>query len=429
MFQGLYNIINIDLSKFDSSEVTDMSNMFKGCSYLASINLNNLNTLKVTNMSQMFYHCESLTFLDLNSFNTFFVKDMFIMFAYCYGLKALFINNFNTLNVIDMEGMFYYCESLLSLNLRSFNTSSVIWMDSMFSFCKSLISLDLSNFNTSNVIYMYSMFYYCKSLKTLDLSSFDTRKVYSMYNMFSDCHSLLSLNLNSFNTSQIISMESMFENCKSLISLNLSHFNVKNIGYYYYAFYNLNYEIIMCINDDIRKTFYLYSYHNYDCSDICFTNLNHKIIKEDKKCIDKCINDNNYKYEYEGVCYKSCPPRTNNTINNIYLCKNFTCEYYYNYDQTGCIEKIEEGYYLNDSFFKTIDKCNEKCKSCDLESVKKYKCLTCNVNGGYYPILDNGLNISQYSFINCIDKTPYGYFFENETYKPCYYSCKECIEL
>ena len=454
MFEGLYNIININLSKFDSSKVTDMSNMFKGCYYLSSLDLNNLNTSKVTNMSQIFYDCNSLPFLDLNSLDTSFVKDMYGMFAYCYNLKELSIDNFNTLNVRDMEGMFYYCNSLLSLNLSNFNTSSVIWMDFMFYGCSQLISLDLSNFetgkvvdmsfmfkncyslislnlnnfNTSSVINMESIFESCESLTRLNLISFFTPNVINMNGMFCFCYSLISLNINNFNMSKVEDMAYMFYYCKSLIYLNISHFKVYNNIYYHSTFRYLRETIILCINNEIKNNFNFYSY-KYNCSDICFTNLEHKIIREKYKCIDKCINDNVYKYEYEGICYKSCPPRTNIFNNNTYLCKNFTCEKYYNYEQTGCIENISEGYYLNNSFFKTIDKCNKKCKSCNLESAKNSKCLSCNIARGYYPILDNGLNISQYSFINCTNNTPYGYFFENETYKPCYSTCKECNEI
>ena len=45
MFSGLSNIIEIDLSNFDSSGVTNMLKMFKDCISLTSINLNNFNII------------------------------------------------------------------------------------------------------------------------------------------------------------------------------------------------------------------------------------------------------------------------------------------------------------------------------------------------------------------------------------------------
>ena len=44
--------------------------MFLGCSSLTSINLSNFNTNNVTNMYGMFYGCRSLTTINLSNFNT-----------------------------------------------------------------------------------------------------------------------------------------------------------------------------------------------------------------------------------------------------------------------------------------------------------------------------------------------------------------------
>ena len=44
MFDGLTNIIEIDLTNFDTSIVTSMASMFNGCSNLEKITLSNINT-------------------------------------------------------------------------------------------------------------------------------------------------------------------------------------------------------------------------------------------------------------------------------------------------------------------------------------------------------------------------------------------------
>ena len=51
---------NIDLSNFNTNNVTDMFCMFYGCSSLNSINLSNFNTNNVTNMGCMFGDCPYL---------------------------------------------------------------------------------------------------------------------------------------------------------------------------------------------------------------------------------------------------------------------------------------------------------------------------------------------------------------------------------
>ena len=91
--------------------------MFSGCSSLTNINLSNFNTQNVTNMSDMFFGCSSLTNLDLSSFNTPKVTNLNGMFYGCSSLKSLDLSNFNTQNVTNMEHMFYECSSLKKENI------------------------------------------------------------------------------------------------------------------------------------------------------------------------------------------------------------------------------------------------------------------------------------------------------------------------
>ena len=111
-----------------------------------------------------------------------------------------------------------------------------------------------------------------------------------------------------------------------------------------------------------------------------------------------------YKFEYNNICYNSCPNGTHNSSYNNYICENdFICEKYYNYNNTECIDEIPEGYYLNNSNLKTIDKCDIKCGNCSLESVNYNLCISCNINNNYYPIFNDSLNNN--SFINCYNKS------------------------
>ena len=149
LFQRCNNITEIDLSHFDTSQVTDMRSMFDSCSSLISLNLDNFDTSKVENMGNMFTLCSALTSLNLSSFDTKRVSHMGVMFGGCSSLKSLDLSNFNTSSVTVMENMFRFCSSLTSLNLINFNTSSVSYMLYMFYGCSLLSSLDLSNFDTS----------------------------------------------------------------------------------------------------------------------------------------------------------------------------------------------------------------------------------------------------------------------------------------
>ena len=69
MFFNCSNIIDIDLSFFDTQKTNNMNYMLSGIS-LTNLNLSFLNTKKVKDMSCMFLGPLSLKTLDLSSFNT-----------------------------------------------------------------------------------------------------------------------------------------------------------------------------------------------------------------------------------------------------------------------------------------------------------------------------------------------------------------------
>lgn len=228
LFYGCENLVSMDLSNFDTSNVASMAQMFEGCSSIESLDLSNFDTRNVTCMNGMF-GCNNLENLDLSSFDTSNVTLMNGMFNNCSSLRNLNLSNFDTTNVTDMMWMFSGCHSLESVNLSSFNTGNVTSMQGMFNYCDSLNNLDLSNFDTNNVTDMLGMFNGCSSLKSLDLSNFDTGNVAEMILMFSGCSSLNNLNLSSFDTSNVTSMREMFSGCKSLKTLDISNFNTGNV--------------------------------------------------------------------------------------------------------------------------------------------------------------------------------------------------------
>ena len=234
--QKIKNILEIDLSNFDTSEVTNMGGMFYGMSNLTSLNLSNFDTSQVTNMGLMFSRMSSLTSLNLSNFDTSKVTNMSDMFNSMSNLTSLNLSNFNTSQVTNMGLMFYNMPSLTSLNLSSFDTSKVTNMGNMFSSMSSLTSLNLSNFNTSQVTDMSFMFYGMSNPTSLDLSNFDTSKVTNMSFMFYGMRNLTALNLSNFNTSQVTNMGGMFYSMPSLTSLNLSHFDTSKVTDMHFMF-------------------------------------------------------------------------------------------------------------------------------------------------------------------------------------------------
>lgn len=113
------NLITIDASKFDTSQMTDMSYMFQYCIKLTSLDVTNFNTSNVTDMSYMFANCSELTTLDVSNFDTSNVINMGFMFIGCPNLTTLDLSHFNIPNVPDMINMFYGCESIKTVKVSN----------------------------------------------------------------------------------------------------------------------------------------------------------------------------------------------------------------------------------------------------------------------------------------------------------------------
>ena len=226
----LKGILDIDLSNFDTSQVTNMRGMFSGMRNLTTLDLSNFDTSKVTDMSFMFGSMSNLTTLDLSNFNTSKATNMSEMFLGMANLTSLNLSSFDTSKVTSMRYMFFGISSLTVLNLSSFDTSQVTDMSDMFRDMSSLATLNLSNFDTSKVTGMGGMFCNVFNLTTLDLSNFDTSKVTSMNLMFYLDNKYISKDKletiyvkNDFNTARLIDTYALFGNRKKLRGGNGSY--------------------------------------------------------------------------------------------------------------------------------------------------------------------------------------------------------------
>ena len=93
MFRELTNVIEVDLSNFDTSKVTHMHAMFHMCSNIEKITLGKLNTSSVKDMQSLFSNCNKLISLDLSYFDTSKVTNMNYTFSGCSSLSSIDISN------------------------------------------------------------------------------------------------------------------------------------------------------------------------------------------------------------------------------------------------------------------------------------------------------------------------------------------------
>ena len=246
MFRGCGELTNIDLSGLKTSNVTNMSSMFSSCMRLTSIDLSGLKTSNVTDMSYMFRQCTSLTNIDLSGLKTSNVTNMSSMFSSCSGLTSIDLSRLDTSNVTNMRSMFDYCSRLTNIDLSGLNMSNVTDMSCMFRECSILTNIEVNKFDTGNVTDMSSMFNGCSELTNIDLSGLNTSKVSDMGGMFNRCKSLTNIDLSGLDTNKVSSMYMMFSNCSNLTSVNLSGLNANNVAdmkdmfYLCYSLTNIN---------------------------------------------------------------------------------------------------------------------------------------------------------------------------------------------
>ena len=150
----------IGVYKYDTSQVTNMSNMFSGCTmFSCTYGLRYWDVSNVTNMSLMFRSASKIS--DLRPFQ-----------------------NWNTSNLTNMSTMFQFASSIKTLDgIKDWDTSKVTDMSSLFYYSTSLIEFDV-HWDTSNVKTMSGMFNSANAMQkvcAIDCSSIEQNK-YPLYN-------------------------------------------------------------------------------------------------------------------------------------------------------------------------------------------------------------------------------------------------------
>lgn len=221
LFMNCTNLADISgLAHWDTSGLTNMSDMFAYCKFLRSLQpLSGWNTSKVQSMAEAFRDCGLLTDVSaLARWDTRSVTNMYYLFlddAFLMDISGL--RNWNTANLKNMEGMLQDCTMIRDLTpLSNWNTSNVEDMHGTFSGCAQITDLaPLSGWKTSRVTDMRMMFYNCSGIGNVDaLKNWDTSHVTNMSYMFESASNLNNLSgLRNWNTASVTTMAEMFYSC------------------------------------------------------------------------------------------------------------------------------------------------------------------------------------------------------------------------
>ena len=135
-----------DLTRYYYDNIPD----YETITEMPKKNMDFINNVKyAVNCRAMFYHCKKLVSIDLSKFNTKQVTDMGSMFMDCNSINEIDLSNFDTSKVTFISHMFDMCTNLHSLNISNWDTSSVTDMSYIFNNCISLVTikgtLDLSS--------------------------------------------------------------------------------------------------------------------------------------------------------------------------------------------------------------------------------------------------------------------------------------------
>ena len=232
MFNDCSALTTLDVSNFDTQNVTDMSRMFKSCSALTTIYASDkFVTTACEEDENMFAECANLVGAipydenkvgkEMANYTTGYFTDIASKVAESYAVfdeatntltfkhdtnkpagafalnegdnapgwyksnddgsnaniikKVVFDASFANARPTSCYKWFYGCTDLTTIEgIEYLNTENVTNMGWMFSDCEALTILDVSNFDTKNVTNMRYMFSICFALTTLDVSNFDT---------------------------------------------------------------------------------------------------------------------------------------------------------------------------------------------------------------------------------------------------------------
>ena len=168
--KGIYNFNCINTIK-----ITDMSKLFEDLIVEKNFDVSKWDVSNVTDMSYMFLNCKNFD-CDLSKWDVSSVKDMSRMFIYCIKFTGQGLENWDVSNVTDMMSMFGACESFEGKGLENWNVHNVENMSHMFNSCERFKGKYIENWDVSNVTNMMSMFFQCINLDC-DLSKWDVRNV------------------------------------------------------------------------------------------------------------------------------------------------------------------------------------------------------------------------------------------------------------
>jgi surface protein len=233
---------NDDIGNWDVSSVTDMNSMFLGCS-LFNQDIGNWDTSAVTDMNSMFLGC-SLFNQDIGNWDTGNVSDMAIMFNNAQAFNQP-IGSWVVSKVTNMNAMFVnapFNHPLANWERTGSTLGNVTDMSGMFNNAQAF-NQPIGNWDVSNVTSMQIMFNEAEAFNNGQTNNegtaplnWDVSKVIEMSSMFEGA-SVFNQSIGSWDVSKVTYMQSMFSSAETF-DVDISNWNVGNVIDMSFMFYN-----------------------------------------------------------------------------------------------------------------------------------------------------------------------------------------------
>ena len=222
----------LDLSKINTSKVTDMSYMFSNCK-APYLDLSGFDVSNVTSMERMFNYCTSE--INIDGWDTSKLTNANYMFYYfTNGGKYLDLSALDFSNVTKVTNMFYEC-NVDNIDIRNINIdlTKLDWSaysgPGLFDHVKGT-TLDLSNWILDSS--MTNLKYLCEwcNCTEINLTNWKTTNVINMQNMFYYNSNLIRLIIPDWDMTNVTNTSSFFYNCSKLNYIDLSRSNDATIA-------------------------------------------------------------------------------------------------------------------------------------------------------------------------------------------------------
>ena len=218
-----------DLNDIDTSLITNMDSLFQGLSEAINVDVSKWNVSNVTSMDGMFFNKKNFN-CDLSEWDVSNVTDMNGMFMDCDNFIGTGLKHWNTSKVKDMSYMFTDCFSF-NEDISDWDTSSCENFKSTFSGAKEF-NQPIGKWDISKAKQINFMFVNCEKFNQ-DLSDWKfSQYIDKTTSLFNGCVKFEGKGLDKWVLPKFISdCSKMFYRCENLKEENIKNLDFSNASY------------------------------------------------------------------------------------------------------------------------------------------------------------------------------------------------------